>query len=216
MPVVPLSFVLTSFLMVLTPGPSSAMMIDQSLHHGRGAGMAAVIGNITGSVMWMTASVLGLTALIRTSETAFLVLKIAGAVYLCWMGVRALIKSRSLRTEQVATPEIQNGPANGVLAAAYRGGLLANVTNPKVGMVYLVLFPQFMPVGGNDLLNAVVLAVVQLMITVGWYSTVVFAVDLIRRGLSKPVVKMRIAQVSGLVFVALGVKMITMSSASLV
>lgn len=208
---VPMAFVVTALLMVMTPGPSSAMMIDQSLRHGRAAGMAAVIGNITGSLIWMSASVLGLTALVRTSETAFMVLKITGAVYLCWMGVRSLIKSRSIRAEQPTTQAIERKAAKRTLAAAYRGGLLANVTNPKVAVVYLVLFPQFLPTGGGHLLNLVVLVAVQLMITIGWYSIVVLAVDLVRRTLSKPVVKARLAQVSGLVFVALGLRMITLT-----
>jgi threonine/homoserine/homoserine lactone efflux protein len=212
-PTVTLAFVGTSLLMLMTPGPSLAMLSEQSLRHGRAAGMAAVIGNITGSLMWIGAAILGLAAVLRTSETAFTVLKITGAVYLCWMGIRSLINSKSIRAEQPTTQSVQQESDKRTLAAAYRVGLLTNATNPKVAVVYLVLFPQFLPTGGNHLLNFMVLAVVELAITIGWYSIVVLAVDRVRRALSKPVVKARLVQASGLVFLALGLQMVTLTRA---
>ena len=212
-PLVPWAFVVTSLIMVMTPGPSSAMMIDQSLHYGRSAGMASVLGDLSGSLMWMTASVLGLTAVITASKTAFAVLQIVGAAYLVCLGARSLIRSRAIRAQAPEGVRTHPRATRRTLFAAYRGGLFANVTNPKVGVVFLVLFPQFLPPGGGHLLNVVVLGVVQQIITVGWYSTLVFTAGWARRFLSKPAVKARMAQVSGLVFVVLGVRMIAFSGA---
>jgi threonine/homoserine/homoserine lactone efflux protein len=93
--VVSVAFVVTCVLIVVAPGPSFAVMVNQSLRNGRLGGLAAVLGNASGLVFWASASVFGLTALIRTSEFAFVALKVVGAAYLCWLGLRTLVRSRA-------------------------------------------------------------------------------------------------------------------------
>src|ERR1700712_903109 len=97
-------FLLMCVVIVIAPGPSFAVVLTQSIRHGRIAGMATVLGNTSGLVIWASGSILGLTALIRTSEVAFVVIKVLGAGYLCWLGIRALIRSRKKGTPVVAAP----------------------------------------------------------------------------------------------------------------
>ncbi|MCU1682542.1 MAG: lysine transporter LysE [Amycolatopsis sp.] len=200
-------FLVTCVVMVLTPGPSLAVMINQSLRSGRAAGLATVAGNTSGLVFWATASAFGLTALIRTSEVAFVVLKVAGALYLLWLGVQALRRSRVKTDKPVVDAAVTKG-----LAASYRAGLVANLTNPKAAVLYLALMPQFLVPGDNTLLNTAVLVGVQMSISAAWYAVVVLAVGLVRQALARPVVRRRMDRISGLVLVGLGIRMATLTS----
>jgi threonine/homoserine/homoserine lactone efflux protein len=200
-------FLLTCVVIVLTPGPSLAVMINQSLRSGRAAGLATVAGNTSGLVFWAAASAFGLTALIRTSEVAFVVLKVAGALYLLWMGVQALRRSRRTTDGPVDDAVVTKG-----LAASYRAGLVANLTNPKAAVLYLALMPQFLVPGDNTLVNTAVLAAVQMSISAAWYAVVVLAVGFVRQALARPVIRRRMDRLSGLVLVGLGIRMATLTS----
>lgn len=206
-----LAFVITCLLIIVAPGPSLAVMLTQSLRSGRAAGLATVAGNTLGLVVWATASAFGLTALVRTSEIAFVVLKVAGAVYLCWLGIQSLLRSRR-EPSQLAAAELtaRRGPM-----ASLRAGFMTNVTNPKAAVLYLALLPQFLPPDGNPLLDTFVLAAVQMALSASYYTLVVLAIGLARRVLSRPVVRRWMDRVSGLVLVGLGIRMVTLSRAAL-
>lgn len=208
---VSVAFVVTCVLIVVAPGPSFAVMVNQSLRNGRLGGLAAVLGNASGLVFWASASVFGLTALIRTSELAFLALKVVGAAYLCWLGLRTLVRSRATATDD---PVVMRTGGGGRLTA-FRTGMVTNLANPKAAVLYLALLPQFLPAGGGTLADTAVLAAVQMAISVSWYTLVVLAVGLVRRTLARPSVKARVEQISGLVLVGLGLRMITLSRAAL-
>ncbi len=203
------AFLVTCFLMVAMPGPTFALLVDQSMRHGRRAGIATVSGNTTGLVFWAIASAFGLTALVRTSELAFVVLKVAGAVYLCWLGLRTLIRSRSTSVGEPV--EVRSG---GGLLASYRAGVLTNIANPKAAVLYLALLPQFLPAHGNPAADTALLAAVQMTISVSWYTLVVLAIGFTRRLLSRPVVKARLEQLTGMVLVGLGLRMVMLSRAA--
>ena len=205
-------FVVTCVLVALTPGPSLAVLIDQLLRAGRPAGLVTVAGNTTGLVFWAGASVLGLTALVRASEVAFLVLKVLGAVYLVWLGVQSLRRSRRHRA---AAAEPSAEPArpgrSGGLLAAYRAGVLTNLSNPKAAALYLALFPQFLPAGAAPLAATATLAAVQMTISASWYVLVTLVIGRVRRLLANPVVRARMDQLTGLVLVGLGVRLATLA-----
>jgi threonine/homoserine/homoserine lactone efflux protein len=209
--VVSVAFVVTCVLIVVAPGPSFAVMVNQSLRNGRLGGLAAVLGNASGLVFWASASVFGLTALIRTSELAFVALKVVGAAYLCWLGLRTLVRSRAT----AADDPVVMGTGGGGRLTAFRTGMVTNLANPKAAVLYLALLPQFLPAGGATLADTAVLAAVQMTISVSWYTLVVLAVGLVRRTLARPSVRARVEQISGLVLVGLGLRMITLSRAAL-
>lgn len=206
-------FVLTCLAVVIAPGPSLAVIVNQSLRAGRITGLATIAGNTSGLVFWAIASALGLTALVRTSEVAFLVLKIVGAAYLCWLGVQTLLRARRHSTEGQAEPAAGERPRG--LWVAYRAGLIANLANPKAAALYLALLPQFLPATGPVFTATAVLAVVQMAISAGWYVLVVLAVGAVRRVLARPAVRTRLDQLSGLVLVGMGVRMATLTRATL-
>jgi threonine/homoserine/homoserine lactone efflux protein len=200
------AFVLTCVLIVVAPGPSFAVIVNQSIRHGRRAGLLVVAGNTTALTFWATASALGLTALIRTSVIAFTVLKIAGAAYLCLLGVQALLRSRrhAQPVADAAEPVARTG------WAAYRAGLLTNLTNPKAAVLYLALFPQFLPPGGG-LGDVFGLALVQMCISASWYLLVVLAVAGVRRLLSRSSVRAWLDRATSVVLIGLGVRLLALA-----
>lgn len=184
--------------MVLAPGPSFAVIVNRSIRDGRRAGLLVVAGNTTALTFWASASALGLTALIKTSEIAFVALKIAGAAYLCFLGVQTLLRKRSLPEAAPST------------RAAYRAGLLTNLTNPKAAVLYLALFPQFLP-AHSTLGDVFVLAAVQMAISASWYVTVVLAVAAVRRLLARSVVRTWLDRATSIVLIGLGLRLVALA-----
>jgi threonine/homoserine/homoserine lactone efflux protein len=130
-----LAFFGVSLLLGITPGPDNVFVLLQSAAHGRRAGMWVVLGLCGGLVVHTTAVALGLAALFAASQTAFVVLKFAGASYLAYLAWQAFTAPASDGTEGAA-PAL---PARKLLAR----GVLMNLTNPKVVFFFLAFLPQF-------------------------------------------------------------------------
>jgi threonine/homoserine/homoserine lactone efflux protein len=135
-----LSFTFVALLTVITPGLETLLVLRTALLVGRRAAMGVVVGSTLGCLVWATAGLIGLTALLQASELAYDVVRWLGAGYLIYLGVKALWNSR--RPVEVDEP----APVPSVRAAV-RVGLLTNLLNPKPGVFYISLLPQFLPVG---------------------------------------------------------------------
>jgi len=129
-------FLFTGILLNLTPGPDTFYILGRSLAQGRGAGVASVLGISTGSLVHTFAAAFGLSALLATSASAFLVIKLAGAAYLVYLGARMLFSRSTAATIPAAF-------SSSGFWAVYRQGLLTNVLNPKVALFFLAFMPQF-------------------------------------------------------------------------
>lgn len=129
-------FITTGVLLNLTPGPDTLYILGRSIAHGRRAGIASALGISVGSVFHTGAAALGLSALLATSAWAFLFVKLAGAAYLIFMGVRALLEKQ----HELSMPA--HFKRRGA-AAAFRQGIVTNTLNPKVALFFLAFLPQF-------------------------------------------------------------------------
>src|SRR2546422_4627776 len=129
-------FVATGVLLNLTPGQDTLYILGRSIAQGRRIGLASALGLSAGSVVHTLAAALGLSAVLATSASAFLVLKVVGAVYLVYLGVRMLIT----RTAAIGATDIADSVDTWT---AFRQGMLTNVLNPKVALFFLALMPQF-------------------------------------------------------------------------
>lgn len=129
-------FLGAGILLNLTPGPDTVYILGRSIAHGRRAGVASAFGICVGSVFHTCAAALGLSAFLATSAWAFSAVKLAGAAYLIFLGLRALLQ----RGHDLSLPANfkQNNPA-----AAFRQGILTNILNPKVALFFLAFLPQF-------------------------------------------------------------------------
>ncbi|MEY2490412.1 MAG: hypothetical protein QOC70_2354 [Verrucomicrobiota bacterium] len=129
-------FLCAGVLLNLTPGPDTIYILGRSVAHGRRAGVASALGVCVGSIFHTCAAAFGLSAFLATSAWAFSAVKLAGAAYLIFLGVRALLHRED--ELHVAAKFEQNDPA-----AAFRQGILTNVLNPKVALFFLAFLPQF-------------------------------------------------------------------------
>lgn len=129
-------FLVASLALHLMPGPDTFYILGRSLAQGRGTGIASALGISAGVLVHTCAAALGLSALISASATAFLVVKLAGAAYLLFLGLRMLFS-------RPAPPDPCGNDSHTGLGAAFRQGLITNVLNPKVALFFLAFLPQF-------------------------------------------------------------------------
>jgi threonine/homoserine/homoserine lactone efflux protein len=134
------SFLLASFLMAVAPGPSNAFLMAQTFANGRRAGMQSALGFALGGVIHTLFAVVGLSALLKASETAYTVVQYAGAAYLCYLGL-AMIKS-TLSTAKTDQQNIKNHTVNKKSNVMFQA-MMTEVLNPKVALFFIAFIPQF-------------------------------------------------------------------------
>jgi threonine/homoserine/homoserine lactone efflux protein len=195
-------FVLSGILLNLTPGPDTLYILGRSMAHGRAAGIASALGIGSGAVVHTFAAALGLSALLATSAEAFLLVKIAGAAYLVYLGIRILLSHSS-------SSAIPDSFAESGFLAAYRQGLLTNVLNPKVALFFLAFMPQFISSDSPTKFAAFVTLGLTFVCTgttwclcVAWFSALLG--DRLRKSES---FSMWLNKTAGALFVLLGVRL---------
>ena len=156
-----------AFLAVL-PGPATAMVIQSAARGGRTHATRAMLGDAAGLAAWAVASMLGVSALVVASEAAYTALKIVGAIVLIGYGIAAIRRSRRDEPAPARSPRAQRG--------AFRLGLMTALTNPKVGLFYVALLPQFVPAGTPVLPATLLLAGIQISLSMAWYFVLASAV----------------------------------------
>ena len=158
-------FVIVAVLLTLTPGSDTMVVISHAARYDRHAAQRAVWGVIAGLAVWATAAIAGVSALLAASETAYDVLRFAGAVYLGWLGLQSLLSARREEPEEEPDPFVRR-------PKGFRAGFTSNLLNPKVGVFYLSFLPQFIPAGGNAVLWGIGLASVHILTGLVWLTVV--------------------------------------------
>ncbi|MET1074103.1 MAG: LysE family translocator [Umezawaea sp.] len=191
------ALIAASFLIALSPGPGTALVLRQSVH-GRRSALATVAGMEVAVACWAVAAALGLSVLLTASEVAFHVLRITGALFLIHLGVRALLSAGRPGAEVVGQPT----------SRAFRAGLVVNLANPKLGVFAISFLPQFVPAeeAGKGVL--VLFALVWVLVDTAWYLVVVSVLHRIRGWLTRPRVRRALERVSGGVLVVLGIRLV--------
>ncbi|MFI6515822.1 LysE family translocator [Spirillospora sp. NPDC050679] len=198
-----LAFALVAALVTVTPGLDTMLVLRATVASGRRTGMLAGAGVALGCLAWALASAVGLTALLAASELAFDVLRVAGAAYLLWLGGRALWTAR--RRTGDAPAEEAAGPPGGL--AALRTGFVTNLLNPKIGVFYMSLLPQFVPDGASVFWTSMAFALIHAAQGLLWFGLLVGVAGAARRTLARPEVKRRIQQATGVAFIGFAVKL---------
>jgi threonine/homoserine/homoserine lactone efflux protein len=166
--------------LTITPGPDMLLVVRNGLSTGVRGAWVTGLGCCVGISVHATAAVLGLSAILAASATAYATVKLAGAAYLAYLGVRMLI---SAIMSGDAPPEAPVPAPRPVLGSgtAFRQGLVANLLNPKIALLFLTLLPQFVADGEPHLRTTVILAAVFLGIAVLWWRTFSLAISPISR-----------------------------------
>ncbi|SFP70705.1 Threonine/homoserine/homoserine lactone efflux protein [Amycolatopsis arida] len=182
------------------------IVLRQALFGGRRVGLAAVLGITLGCLVWGTASLAGLAALLTASELAYHVVRIAGAVYLVWLGAsalwRTLPRNRPTEPAELVAPEGRAG-----WWPAWRAGLVTNLLNPKVGVFYMSLLPQFLPAGPGSAAWGALLVAIHLAAGLLWLPVIVWAAQRARRLLLRERVRRWLDRITATVLIGLGVRL---------
>jgi RhtB (resistance to homoserine/threonine) family protein len=197
-----LPFLAVSAIVVVTPGVDMALVTRNALLHGRGAAQAAALGVNLGILVWTLAAALGLAALIAASAEAFTLIKLAGALYLLYLGVQAL---RASRADGAPLARAAREPLG--RGAAFRQGFASNLLNPKIAVFFSSLLPQFVDAdhaGARDLL---LLGALFNCMGIAWLLSYAAIAARGRDVLAHPRVRRAIDRVSGVAFVGLGVRL---------
>jgi len=198
-------FIATAILLVITPGQDTFFILGRSLSGGRSAGISAALGISAGSVIHTFAAALGLSALLATSPYAFMAVKFAGAGYLIYIGVRALL------TRTHGLPGSEAAPGVDGRWSAFRQGVLSNLLNPKVALFFLALMPQFIDAGSANKVGAfLALGLTFVTLGVAWCMVLAVAAAKLRGAfLRRPSMANVLDKVAGAMFIALGLKLAT-------
>ena len=208
-----LAFAGLALVLVLTPGANIMLVIRSTLSGGPRAGIAAALGIAVGHFVHASASALGLSLLLRTSDVAFTVMKVCGAAYLAYLGVRSLVVAWRGRSRTFDAVDGEESEVSGD-GAPYRrsrrfllDGFLCNVLNPKVALFYLALLPQFIAPGEPVLARSLLLAGVHACISVSWQSVLSLALGRIRPLLARPAVYRTLEALTGSLLVGFGIRL---------
>jgi threonine/homoserine/homoserine lactone efflux protein len=197
-------FMLASILLALSPGPDNLFVLTQSALHGRKVGWLVTLGLCTGLLVHTTAVVIGVAALLKTSATAFAVLKLAGAVYLLW-----------LAWQMWRATTLPAGKSQPPLHAwqYYRRGIIMNVTNPKVTLFFLAFLPQFTdPAWGGVSLQLISLGLGFIVATVVVFGSIAMLAGVIAPVLQRSARLHRVLHgLAAVVFVALAIRLLVTS-----
>jgi threonine/homoserine/homoserine lactone efflux protein len=197
-------FVGIAAVVIVVPGPDTAIVTKNALLHGRGAALGTALGVETGLAVWTVASALGVASIVRASDTAFTVLKLIGAAYLVWLGIQALLASR--RGGSHSDPE-SAGRAALDGRGGFRQGLISDLANPKIGAFFTGLLPQFAGPGHSVLVPFLALGGLFVLMTVVWlcgYALVAVKASAVLR---RQRVKAAIDRVSGVILIGFGVRL---------
>jgi threonine/homoserine/homoserine lactone efflux protein len=197
-----LAFVVVAAALTITPGLDTALVLRASLTRSRGEAVAAAAGIVAGLFMWGAAAAVGVSALLTASQVAYDVLRYAGAAYLVWFGVRLLVRA----TRGGGADD----PSGAVPASAWRAGrtgLATNLLNPKVGVFYVALLPQFLPVDTGPLAAGLLLAGVHALLSVVWFALLIVLSGALGRRLRRPATVRAIDGVTGTTLIGFGVRL---------
>ena len=182
------TFTLAAVLIVLLPGPDTLVVLRSLLRHGRVRAVLTVAGVLTGLAVWVTAAALGLSALLRASESGYTALRIVGAAYLVWLGVQTL----RARAVGAPSPLVVDTAGDGVAlppgrpVASYGAGLATDLLNPKVGVFFVTFLPAFVPHGEPVGAVSALLGAIFIALTALYFGVLLLVAGQVERWLADP------------------------------
>lgn len=197
-----LAFAGVAALIVVLPGPDMALVLQNGLARGRRGAVETALGVNAGLLVWAVAAALGIAALLHASAPAFTALKLAGAAYLVWLGLRALGEAWRGAARASSQRVVRRRGAS-----PFRQGLLSNLLNPKIALVFTTLIPQFVDPEGPAAAQTLLLAAILIVLGLVWLTSYALLVAKVGTLLKRPGVRRVLNAVTGTVLTALGVRL---------
>lgn len=198
-----LAFLGISALVIMTPGPDTAITIRNTLTGGRTGGVATALGVATGQAIWALATSAGIVALLVASEPLFLAVKYAGAAYLAWLGLQSLRAAFRPAAGQGAIAAARPlTPGN-----AFRQGVVSDLSNPKMAAFFTSLLPQFVPPDTASFAGLILLGLLFSLLTLSWLVFYTLAIARVGNVLRRPAIRRALEGITGAALIGLGLKL---------
>lgn len=209
-----LGFIIAAILLNLSPGSDSMYIITRSISQGQTAGFYSVLGIISGILVHTLLAALGLSVLLANSPTAFMIVKYIGASYLCYLGVKMLITKQDGVIADNLPENVHTRAKVLDYGKIYKQGVLTNTFNPKVALFFLAFFPQFInPSYPHSTLSFLLLGLTFAMTGFIWCLCLALLASKFSDNLRRnPYIEVILNKISGLVFIGLGIKLLTENS----
>lgn len=208
------AFVGLCALLALTPGPDTFLTLRFSVSR-RAAGIASGAGSALGTIVWAGLVAVGLAALLEQSADVYRVVKIVGGLYLIYLGVSAFVRTRRARRTRGTVADASAEPASSELqlriGRAFGAGLTSTLLNPKVGLFFLAIVPQFVPAHQGTLGWTMLLGLTTALVGGLYLVGVAFVAATAMAWLKRPSVSAWMERISGGILAALGIGTIALS-----
>lgn len=202
-----LAFTLVGAIAIASPGPATLMAINNSLAHGQRSAIWSSLGNASGLFCLSAAAMLGLGALLASSEVLFNAVKIIGACYLFYLGIKQLTKKGPMLAQGADDDMTKSRPTRSKL---YKSAFLTAVTNPKATMFFTALFPQFIDQSEALLPQFLILTSIFMALSVTSLSVYAALASRAKGWLTRPELSRWVSRVVGTTFIGFGAAILTM------
>ena len=189
------TFSLAATLVVLLPGPDTLVVVRNLVRGGRPVAARTVLGVLSGLTVWVITAVLGLSAVLRASHDAYVGLRIVGAAYLIYLGVKSL---RSRADKELSSRRL--------LGTGCTAGLLTDLLNPKVGVFFVTVLPGFVPRGYSVPWMSLLLGAIFVILTGAYFVVLLIASRSVTRWLTESRLRKRVDRCAGVVLIGFGLR----------
>ena len=199
-----ITFSLVALLLVISPGPNGVLIIKTVSSGGKDAAFFNIIGLTLATFVHGALSIFGLSALLLQSAELFLMIKVIGAMYLLFIGLKAIFQTfgeNSKSSSKNITSRKSSKKTDINMFTFIMEGFLTQILNPKVSMFYLAAFPQFIPFDNVSFVNAFVLVAIHASIIFSWFFCLIMTISKIKFGTNTQLLGKWVQRMSGMVMV---------------
>lgn len=198
-----LLFVFMAFMLIILPGPDTALITKNTVTKRKKAGFQTTFGTLTALLIHTLAAVFGLSALIVKSAFFFSILKYIGAMYLIYLGYKSFVTLLKKQTNLEQVVESNKY----VHESYFKQGFLTNLLNPKVAVFFLTFLPQFVGSGTNAFLDFLVLGLTYTVLTLVWFFFYIYLINYISEFMKKPSTIRVVEGLTGGILILFGIKL---------
>lgn len=197
-----ISFTILAGLLTMLPGLDTAQVLRSVTIGGVKTAYATVVGIFVGVWIWGLAAALGISALLVASHLAYTAVKWAGAAYLIYLGLKMLWQSRHITKETVQS----NIDSKNSIRKTFNRALIINLTNPKTGVFYIAILPQFLPEEFPAIIGGLLLSTIHNLLALIWFTMMIYGANFAKETLRNPRVQKIIERLSGIALIGFGVR----------
>ena len=201
-----ITFSILAGMLVLIPGLDFALVLRYATTQSRRSALEVIVGITSGLFVWGAFATLGISAILQASQTAFNALRIIGSIYMVWMGISFIRNSMSNNNADI-TQDRRSGKGK-----AFTNGLFSNLLNPKAGVFYLSVLPQFIPENSNHLLFGLALTGIHALITIVFFTALILFIETLKEFFMRPRVIKNMERISGIAVIGFGARLLLSNS----